>query len=303
MARRTITIASFIISSLLVIGCSRDNEKRAPDSNSKIAALEFLKILPSADSFEFSNASIMFSDEDLRPYAVPSTQDWQRSDMAEVLGRIGGRLEDVLQAHSVVEVSTRRLKSNAVIIQLSDEVIRRLKNDVDKTNFDIRNLANIEVFTTRVPLAKALGKMSYALIADKLISGDLETVDEIVRAFSGSYTGPITYDNEKIKSIWEQLPDGFSMTVAVGNEHSYVWSLPAISYGESTMKINKKYAEEVFIANFSTAEEASSAIKKIENNIRSFGNTTQRDISVRNARLSKNMVIVRIRIALSDVTF
>ncbi|MHC4168207.1 MAG: hypothetical protein ACYSWQ_14720 [Planctomycetota bacterium] len=273
------------------------------DANSKPVAVEFLKVLPSADSFEFSNAAVMFSDKHLKPHAIPSKGDWQRSDMAEVLGRVGAKLEDVLQARSGVEVSTRKLKSNAVILQLPKRIIQKLKNDIVRSNFDIRKVGDIEIFTPGVELGKSLGKVSYALIADKLITGDADTVDEIVKAFSGAYKGSTIYYRESIRSVWEELPDGFSITVAIGNKHSYISGLPAISYGKSTRKINKELAEEVFIANFPTPEEADSARKKIEENIHGFATVTGRDMSVKEVKLINNMVIIRTRVALKDVTF
>jgi hypothetical protein len=309
---RTLVPISLVLLLVFLAGCSKKEEgtQRSPQEtessanpNSKPVAVEFLKVLPSAESFEFSNTATTFSDKHLKPYAIPSKRDWQRSDMAEVLGRVGAQLEDVLQARSVVEVSTRRLKSNAVILQLSEEIIQKLKNDVNKSNFDIRQVGDIEIFASRVELNKSLSKMSYAFIADKLITGDANTVDEIVKAFSGVYNGSTIYNRESIKSVWEKLPNGFSITVAIGNEHSYIWGLPAISWGVSTRKVNKEFAEKVFIANFPTREEANSARKKVEENIHGFATMARRDMSVKEVKLFNNMVIIRIRTALKDVIF
>ena len=300
MGRGNAILTACIMSALLVTGCS---VKSAPHPNSKVEANKLLKTLPPADSFEFINTGITSSDEHLRIHAVPSEHDWQRSDMAEVLGHIGAQLKDVLQAGSITEVSRRKLNSNAVIVQLSNAAIQRLKDGLDRTNFDISNVDAIEVFAAKTDPAIKLGRMSYAFIEDKLIIGDAQTVEQIVKALSGTYRGPHILDDEHVKSVWEQLPDGFSMSVAIGEEHSYVSGLHAVSHGESTKKLNKNYVEGTFIANFTDAQQAASAVEKIEGHIRYFANVTERNISVEQARASGNMVIVRTKTALSDVIF
>jgi hypothetical protein len=300
MARTTTILTVLIIATLFLGACSK---KPPVTPDSKASATDLLKKLPSATTFEFSNTAFAFSDRNLRAKAVPSERDWLRSDMAEVLGTVGADLEDMLQARSAVEVSTLQLASNAVILTFPQRVIDRLAKKLDRADFEISQTDAVEIFAARRDAGKQLGRMSYAFLDDKLISGDAPTVEQIVEALRGSYEGPTIYENEHIKAVWDRLPDGFTMTVAEGNEHSYLSNLSAVAWGESTRKLDSHYAEETFLANFPTAQQAASASRQIEEGVRSFADLTGRDISVKDTSISGSFVTVRIKTALADLIF
>lgn len=276
---------------------------RASWDYDKTAASEFFEVLPNFDQLEFNNIGVMFSDEDISKYFIPGDRDWERSDMAETFSYIGVELEDVLQAIAGVEVFSSKPKCNVNIMQFPGEKAEELHKGLEQDNFTITNVQDVNLYTPKKWRDSSLSKMTYAFFADKLIIGDAASVEIIVNAFAGSYEGPTLRDQNNMKTVWDKLPDGFSIHVAIGNEHSYVYGMPVESWGDSTVKIDHESAEEIFIAKFATEAEATSKKDQIVNNINQFAALTGRKLSVAEVTTSKSMVIIYIKAPLKDVVF
>ena len=276
---------------------------RASWDYDKTAANEFFEVLPDFDQLEFNSIGVMFTDKDISKYFIPSDRDWERSDMAETFSYIGVELEDVLQAIAGVEVFSSKPKSNANILQFPGEKAEELHKKLEQDNFTITKVQDVNLYTPKKWEDGSLSKMTYAFTADKLIIGDEASVEIIVNAFTGSYEGPTLSDQNNMKTVWDKLPDGLSIYVAIGNEHSYVSGLPVESWGESTVKIDHESAEVIFIAKFSTEAEATSTKHQIAHNINQFAALTGRKLSVAEVTTSESMVIIYINAPLVDVIF
>jgi hypothetical protein len=273
--------------------------------DSKSIPNKFLEIVLVTNFFEFYDMAMIQSDKQLKINAIPNKSNWEESDIAKLLRYIGLDFEDRLSVQSIVKLSTQKSQDFTVIYQFPKKTFKKSKGYLNENNFIITPKEGFDIYTSKVELTNT-GKMSYSFIADKLIIGDISTVNQIASILSGSNKGSVIYSQEYqkyIKPVYGYLPNGFSMVIAIGNEHSYISDLPAISWGESTRKLDQEYAEIVFVANFETSNEAASAKDKIIENIQSFGGFTGEIIPIKKASCYKNVIVIYFKTKLKDVIF
>lgn len=262
--------------------------------NSKEAATVFMKTLPAVDYFEFNNLAFVLSEKDIKPYVVPSQKDWEKSDMGETFGYIGLGLDDAFRATCIVE-------ADAAVLEYPDGEIEHIFANVNRQEFETSRTSGIEILTKK---EGAMFGLSYAVVQNKLIIGHKSDVARIVTAYVEGLKGSSIIDQEEVKPLWDKLPEGFTLSIGVGNEHSFVYGLSQVkAWADSTTKIDNKFAKETFIAKCTTAEEANAVKDEIVENILSFSRLTGRTRSVEQVSISENMVIIQSKIALKDIIF
>jgi len=261
--------------------------------SAKSRGQQWLGKLPAAEqvTFRITDLAAVRDNAFMKEQLLPDEQEqWQRTELGRAFSPVGVTRKDLEKARTWITLG-RAGKPDTHVLVMNERQVLDVKGRVDTSAFDIRKEVGTRLFVRKSTSMLDTVQYAFAFVGGVIVAGvDGPYLADVMKALAGTFAGKVLLDDPDIRSVWEALPDGMTLTVSAGAAKPR-FELEPTAVSISRMDVGTQSFKAVMVMRLSDSVAAHAAESRLDRDIRQL----DAEKYVRGVRASGRDLIVYLR--------